>query len=267
MASGLPSPKAPTLVTSAVLGGGLGQAALVLPPPCSPPVQSHGESQSVLTDRPDGWSGAGGLNPTMISREEVIAFGGIPDPMSEGRRVCARLQTQPAVDDIQQRCAMRVAKLQDAAISTGISVNISNSLLHFSNEEIINNANQLGVSLGATNSEISSSVNDLLDLEAERALETIRNLAAVKPMNDNEIDALGVSVLNNMCVDLAPSNHESEDDDMPIENAVVCSAEPGYEDRESGPSKPKRKWKRKIYPDSAVRRSARIRTTKKFHDE
>ena len=163
---------------------------------------------------------------------------------------------------------MRVAKLQDAAISTGMSVNISNSLLHFSNEEIINNANQLGVSLGATDSEISNSVNDLLDLGAECALETILNLAAVKPMNDNEIDALGVRVLDNMCVDLAPSNHESEDDDMPIEiDAVVCSDEPGYEDRESGPSKPKRKWKRKIYPDSAVRRSARIRTTKKFHDE
>ena len=162
---------------------------------------------------------------------------------------------------------MRAAKLQDAAFSTGMFVNISNSLLHFSNEEIINNANQLGVSLGATDSEISNSVNDLLDLEAERALETIRNIAAVKPMNDNEIDALGVRVLDNMCVDLAPSNHESEDDDMPIDNAVVSSAEPGYEDRESGPSKPKRKWKRKIYPDSAVRRSARIRTTKKFHDE
>ena len=159
---------------------------------------------------------------------------------------------------------MRAAKLHDAEISTGMSVNISNSLLHFSNEEIINNANQLGVSLGATDSEISKSVNDMLDLEAERALETIRNLVAVKAMNDNEIEALGVRVLDNMCADLAPSNHESEDDDMPIGNAVVYSAEPGYEDRESGPSKPKRNWKRKIYPDSAVRRSARIRTTKKI---
>ena len=37
----------------------------------------------------------------------------------------------------------------------------------------MNNANQLGVSLGSNDSEISNSVNDLLDLEAERALETI----------------------------------------------------------------------------------------------
>ena len=148
-----------------------------------------------------------------------------------------------------------------------MSVNVSNSILHFSNGEIINNANQLGVSLGSTNSEISNSVNDLLDLEAEHSLETIRNIAAVKPMNDAEIDALGVRVLDNLCADLAPSNNESEDDDVPIDDAVVSTVEPGYEDRETEPSKPKRKWKRKIYPDSAVRRSARIRTTKKFYDD
>ena len=107
----------------------------------------------------------------------------------------------------------------------------------------------------------------MLDLEAERALETIRNLAAVKPMNDDEIDALGVRVLDQLRADLAPSNNESEDDDMPLENADGSIVQPGYEDRASEPSKPKRKWKRKIYPDSAVRRSARIRTTKKFHDK
>ena len=64
-----------------------------------------------------------------------------------------------------------------------------------------------------------------------------------------------------------PPNHDSEEDDVPLENDASNICEPGYEDRATEPSKPKRKWKRKIYPDSAVRRSARIRTTKKFHDE
>ena len=68
-------------------------------------------------------------------------------------------------------------------------------------------------------------------------------------------------------MDLAPSNQESEDDDVPSDVPPVSSGQPGYEDRATEPSKPKRKWKRKIYPDSAVRRSARIQTTKKFHDE
>ena len=56
------------------------------------------------------------------------------------------------------------------------------SILHFLNDEIVENANQLGVSLGSNDTEISNSVNDLLDLEAERALEMIRNIATVKPM-------------------------------------------------------------------------------------
>lgn len=34
--------------------------------------------------------------------------------------------------------------------------------------------------------EVSKSVNDLLDLEAERAMEMVRKIAAVKPMNDSD---------------------------------------------------------------------------------
>ena len=56
-----------------------------------------------------------------------------------------RLQDKGDVDDIQLRCAMRVAKLRDMEATTGMSVNISNSILHFNNDEIIHNANELGV--------------------------------------------------------------------------------------------------------------------------
>ena len=106
-------------------------------------------------------------------------------------------------------------------------------------------------------------MNDILNLKAERALEMIRNLAAVKPMNDSDIDALGVRVLDNFCMDLAPSHPEIEEEDVPVEDEVVRSTEPGCEDRMEDQNKPKRKWKRKIYPTSAVRRSAEIRTNKK----
>ena len=110
---------------------------------------------------------------------------------------------------MQLRCAMRATKLHDLEVTTGMSVNTSNSILHFSNDEIIHNANQLGVSLGSNDSEISKSVNDILDLEAERVLELIRNLAVVKPMNDSNIDALGVRVLDTFCADLALSLPET----------------------------------------------------------
>ena len=159
---------------------------------------------------------------------------------------------------------MRAAKLRDVQVTTGMSVNTSNSILHFSNDEIVNNANQLGISLGSNEGEISNSDNDLLDLEAKRALEMIRNLAAVKPMNDSDIDALGVRVLDNFCADLANPISEPEEEDESFEDAVVRPPDPGCEDHLESKTSPKRKWKRKIYPTSAVRRSARIRTAKKI---
>ena len=71
-------------------------------------------------------------------------------------------------------------------------------------------------------------------------------------------------MLDNLCADLAPSTLESEEEDANLEDAIGRPTEPGYEDRMEDQSKPKRKWKRKIYPVSAIRRSARIQTTKKI---
>ena len=86
-------------------------------------------------------------------------------------------------------------------------------------------------------------------------------------MNDAEIDALGVRVLDNLCADLAPSNPESEEEDATLEEDIARPTVPGYEDQMEDQSRPKRKWKRKIYPTSTVHGSARIQTTKKFHNE
>ena len=57
------------------------------------------------------------------------------------------------------------------------------------------------------------------------------------------------------------------EESAPVEGHEVRAAELGCEDRVYDQNKPKRKWRRKIYPTSAVRRSARVRTAKKFHDE
>ena len=162
---------------------------------------------------------------------------------------------------------MRAAKLRDVEVTTGMSVNTCNSILHFSNDEIVENANQLGVSLGSNATEISNSVNDLLDLEAERALEMIRNIAAVKPMSDSEVDALGVRALDNFCVALMPPIPAADVEDDSTEMVLATPSETGCEDRLQSQNVSKRKWKRKVYPVSAVRRSARVRTAKKFHDE
>ncbi|XP_037411920.1 uncharacterized protein LOC119275214 [Triticum dicoccoides] len=86
-------------------GEGLGQAALAhLPSGFSPDLQRSPPIRSP---------------PTAITREEVIAFGGIPDPASQGRQMSSRIQDLSEVDDIQQRCAMRAAKIRDVEATTG----------------------------------------------------------------------------------------------------------------------------------------------------
>jgi len=268
--------------STAVIGGGPGRvipghpsiSAGGMTTPTALRVGAEGVLGQVVPapSTPGPLTAGGGSRPALplatgASREEVVSFGGIPDPVSEGRRMSSRLLDHPEVDDMQQRCATRAAKLRGIEATSGMSVNLSNSIMHFSTDEIIHNATQVGILLGNNNAEISNSVNDLLDLEADRALETIRNLAAVRPMTDAEIGALGVRVLDTLCADLAPSCNESDEEETNVEVEVLQPPLPGYEDRMVDNDKPKRKWKRKVYPASAVRRSARIRTAKKFHDE
>ena len=86
---------------------------------------------------------------------------------------------------------MRAAKLRDVEATTSMSVNTSASILHFSDSEIIQNASDIGISIGTSGKQLAKSINDILDLEADRAIEFIQTLAAVKPMNESDINDLG----------------------------------------------------------------------------
>ena len=84
--------------------------------------------------------------------------------------------------------------------------------MHFSKHEIIDKANNLGITLGSNEKEVAKSVNDLLDLEAERASEIIRNLASLKPMNEDDMNNLGIVALENICNNLLPSEEAKDEE-------------------------------------------------------
>ena len=164
--------------------------------------------------------------------------------------------------------------LRHVEATTSASFDKSCSILHFLEYDIVDKANDLGISLGSNETEVVKSINDLLDLEAERASEIIQNLASIKPMNDNEMNNLGMVDLANICNNLLPSaeakdeeGSETTDTVEPLlmEGAVFVVANPTF--LQGVGEKPKRPWKRKIYPASAVRRSARVKLKKKFHDD
>lgn len=153
-----------------------------------------------------------------------------------------------------------------------MSINKAHSLLHFLPTDIIDNANSVGVSLGNSSREVARSINDLLDLEVDRALDIVRNLASIKPMKESDINALGE--LNSLCENLAPTESPAEDEDHlsddccgDVQHTGVDIRHAGYMDELSCLDKPKCASKRKVYPVSAIRRSARFRIAKKFYDE
>lgn len=140
----------PHLVWCPRLPGQYGQAAHALPSPCAPASQGDGSRLTstgpwryspLLAAAPAASSSgaapqcvggeAGGLTSSGATREKVISYGGIPNPVCEGRRMRCRLQDHLEVDDMQQRRAMRAAKLHDIEVTTGMLVNTSNSILHF----------------------------------------------------------------------------------------------------------------------------------------
>ena len=49
-------------------------------------------------------------------------------------------------------------------------------------------------------------VNNLLGLKADRAMEMLKNITAVKPMEESEINALLVQALDCLCEDLVPTS-------------------------------------------------------------
>ena len=124
--------------------------------------------------------------------------------------------------------------------------------------------------MGSNETEVVKSVNDLLDLEAERTSEIIRNLASIQPLNDNDMNNLGINDLANICNNLLPTVEAEDEEDVEntdtVEPLLMEDAVPVI-DNTSVPQgveeKPKRPWKRKIYPTSAVRKSARVKLKKK----
>ena len=145
--------------------------------------------------------------------------------------------------------------LRDVEATTDMSFDRSCSIMHFSEHEIIDKANNLGITLGSNEKEVPKSVNDLLDLEAERAFEIIRNLTSLKPMNEDDMNNLGIVALENICNNLLPSEEAKDEEGSEMldtveplvtEVTVLCPIE--HTVSVGAGEKPKRSWKQKIYP-------------------
>ena len=116
---------------------------------------------------PDLQSPFGGIG---LPREDVVAFGGIPDAFVLGVRSSDRLRAQPFADSTSMERAMLLAQRRDFPTASGTPFKYNHSILNIPNEVIVSRAAKLGVSLGVSPSQVASSVNKIKNVEVERSI-------------------------------------------------------------------------------------------------
>ena len=173
------------------------------------------------------------------SREEMLAFGGLPD--SEARS-SARLRAQPNADIPLLERAVELACKRNLEIPKG-TPNKHLSILSFSDAEIKNRADRLGISLGKNKGQIDSSISVIRSVEKERSVILLTNNL---PTDDHD-SSLVMRRASNLCDDLdneLDTNEGNADLLMPKKSV-------------------KRGRKYNAGTQRSVRRSARIKRLKK----
>jgi hypothetical protein len=184
------------------------------------------------------------------SIEDVIAFGGIPKPISTGRS-STRLGGQPNADMPQMEKAMKMASLRDESPTSSKFTIPRHSIINISDSEIVRRADRLGISLGKSAGEIDKSVKGIKMVEEERILTILE-----KKNNDNEnmkegLETFVLSKVSNLCQDLVDEDDTNFELDDHIEHLKPVV-------------KVKKNRQRKIYDTNNIRKSTRKRIKKQW---
>jgi hypothetical protein len=137
-----------------------------------------------------------GDTPSLPTREELIAFGGISEPAFNGIRSSDRLRAQPNADASQLERAMQLAQQRDNQGKASVS---KLSITSLSNDEILSRVNKLGVSFGKSSTEVANSINLLKAVEKEREFNILEHN---KIPSDDDPHNLFVSKVSGLCEDL-----------------------------------------------------------------
>jgi hypothetical protein len=144
------------------------------------------------------------IKPTL---EQLVAFGGIAEPASNGVRSSGRIRAQPNADLPQLERAVHLAQRQKEQLLTGTSNTSNPSIIHMSSDQIVSRANKLGISLGNSTEQVLKSVQKIKSLESDRHVTFLKN-------NLNSVDpsvspSLVISRASSLSEDLVDDDTES----------------------------------------------------------
>ena len=123
----------------------------------------------------------GGLDGEAI-RRKVVEFGGIQDGASLGVRSSDRIRAQPNADATQLERA--TAWVQRRDLTQGTNLNPLFSIMSFADDQIIDRAAKLGVSLGTSHLEKIKAAKAIKDSEFNRSLVLLQKNVGSIDMDD-----------------------------------------------------------------------------------
>ena len=182
-----------------------------------------------------------------LSKEDIVRYGGIEEPVSKGIRSSARLSARPDGDTNSLERAMLMAQRRNDLRTSGKSVNRKLSFLELPTDEIVRRASKLGVSLGKSPVEVSNAVFGIKQVEESRALTILKN--SLNNLDENSEQSLVMRNAYNLSEDLG------EEDDEPLLDQMGLITEKV--------SAPCRRGKNKGTGLVVQRRSARIEKIRK----
>jgi hypothetical protein len=183
-------------------------------------------------------------NKVSYTQEQIVAFGGIQEESRRDVRSSGRLRTQPNADMTQMERAMMVAKKRAEIPVIGMSVPKPTSIMSFSDDQIIDNARSLGVSLGNSHSECIKAAKLIKDNELQRSITMLNSNDQLGKNSEDASFCLAVSRASELCDDLEAEEDLLIDGDVDIPRPSI---------------RDKKIRKKKSYEKKEVRRSNRIR--------
>jgi hypothetical protein len=171
--------------------------AAVLPHTSQASVEALNNSRSaammnVVTDS-EPTRGTGVFLGGRYSREEVIAFGGIPESAVLGVRTSERIKAQPNADATQLERAQSHAQARDDILYSGNKIPSQFTIAAIPNDVVVARASKLGISLGMSPSNVSESIHKIKDIDLQRTLALLKKKDHAV---NNESDFAATSILD-----------------------------------------------------------------------
>jgi hypothetical protein len=157
-----PASRASSPSMHAHVSGGVGLHGVVQAPgegAPSPSLHTH-------VSRGDGLHG--GAVPASL--EDIVAYGGIPDPAGSGLRSSLRIKAQPNADMPQLERAMHLTERRQSSATPGISCVKKLSFADLPDDDVASRADRLGICLGDSSVTIKKSIHCIKELEKSRNL-------------------------------------------------------------------------------------------------